>query len=67
MAARTTRRKICDQGESIMKDFARMLEHIKFLDELAGGQSEYINTNLPQLYVMIEGCMHVTEKFCDGL
>jgi len=67
MAARTTRRKIQDQGIKVAQDFARIIDHLKFLDDLAEGQSEYINNNLPQLFCMIEGCMHVTEKFIDGL
>lgn len=67
MAARTTRRKIKDQGIKVSRDFARIIDHLKFLDDLAGGQSEYINNNLPQLVCMIEGCMYVTENFLDGL
>lgn len=67
MAARTTRRKIQDQGVKVAQDFARIIDHLKFLDDLADGQSEYINNNLPQLVLMIEGCKHVTEGFLDGL
>ena len=67
MAQRTTRRKIKDQGGKILQDFARILEHLKFMDDLASGQSDYINENMPQLYCMIEGCMHVSENFINGL
>ena len=67
MAGRTIRRKIKDQGDKVAQDFARIIDHLKFLDDLAGGQSEYINTKLPQLVCMIEGCIHVTESFLSGL
>lgn len=67
MAPRTTRRKIQDQGDKVSQDFLRIIDHLKYLDDLAGGQSEYINNNLPQLICMIEGCKSVTESFLDGL
>ncbi len=67
MAQRTIRRKIRDQGVKVDQDFVRIIDHLKYLDDLSEGKSEYINSKLPQLILMIEGCRSVTELFLDGL
>lgn len=67
MAARTTRRKIKDVAGRINADLINVLEHMKYLSELADEQSEYINENLPGLVLMIQGTAEVMERFTNGL
>ena len=67
MAGRTTRRKIKDQGDKIMQDLTRVLEHLKFLSDLANEQSGYIKENLPGIVLMTEGFTEVMENFIGGL
>ena len=74
MAKRSTRNKIRFQATSAYEDSQTILElmkkfqlHIKGIDELADGQSRYIEANLPRIIVAFEMFVIGWQQFTDDL
>lgn len=61
MASRSTRNKIIFQGKKIKTSFRKLYEHSQYLDELANGESETINSQLPALVKLTK----ITEEYWD--
>jgi len=67
MAGRKTRTKIRYQADKLLKGFDRQFEHLRYLDEVNAGQSEYINQQLPMLVEAFESLRKAVEAFREGL
>ena len=67
MAQRTTRNKLRWQAEMAQSKVINALEHLRYLDELADGQSKYINDNLPLMVTPLTIYIQILEKFREGL
>jgi len=67
MASRSTRNKVRWQAKKILDNINRIYEHLKYIDELAQGQSEYINENLPRLVKLFDGVESIITQFYEGL
>lgn len=65
--SRTTRNKLRWQAEKIDEYLNKCQEHLQFLDELASGQSDYINNNLPVLVALFEEMRKTIASFRQGL
>ena len=67
MAERSTRNKIRWQARKMYDSTEHMLQRAKFLEELAGGRSEYINDTLPILVAAIVEMLNAFRRFEEGL
>lgn len=67
MAQRSTRNKIRHQASKALADIDRCLNHLQFLEELAGGQSDHINETLPAVVVMIAEVQKLLSEWRDTL
>lgn len=67
MASRSTRNKIRWQSDKAITNVVKIQDHLKYIDELAQGKSEYITTYLPSLVSAMEMAKKVLEKFREGL
>lgn len=67
MTARTTRNKLRFQAEKAIKRLDESLAHIQKLDEMAQGQSDYINENAPKLAILHEQYRKILVAFREGL
>jgi hypothetical protein len=63
MAQRMTRRKIRDQADKMRYNLRRVMENLQYMDDLAGGQSEYLNHMIPKLVLMLEGIDAIFKEF----
>lgn len=67
MAERTTRNKIRWQTKKILDKIEDIYEHLRYIDDLGGRQSEIINANLPELVQLTESFERVIRSFRDLL
>lgn len=67
MAARTTRSKIKHQAHQINMHIKKIYEHLKFMEELASGRSDYIESKLPIMTVLTKQYEDVLQKFFQDL
>jgi len=64
---RSTRNKIRSKARTLIEHFDKLYQDLKDIDDLAGGQSDYINENVPILYSFIKEIKRACERFADGL
>ncbi|GAJ18764.1 unnamed protein product [marine sediment metagenome] len=67
MTARTTRNKLRHQAEKVMNDLDRATAHLKYLDDLSGGESDYIQDSMPILVYHIGLMKDIIKRFREGL
>ncbi|GAG77218.1 unnamed protein product [marine sediment metagenome] len=67
MAERSTRNKIRWQARKMYDSTEHMLQRAKYLQELAGDRSEYINDTLPILVGAIVEMQKAFKTFEEGL
>ena len=67
MTARSTRNKLRHQAEKVMKDLDRCQSHLKYLSELSGGESKYIEKHMPNLVLYVEVMKDIMKSFREGL
>jgi len=67
VARRSTRNKVRYQANKAIGAMERALEHFQALDELCGGQSQPVNTILPQLTAMQVKIRDLTLEFRSKL
>lgn len=67
MAARSTRRKIKDHGERIIGCLHEVIGHLRSMEELANGGSEYIDSYIPVLVQSVVYLEDIMVKFAQGL
>jgi hypothetical protein len=67
MPKRSTRNKIRHQANQLLKDLDNCLLDLKYIDELAAGQSEIINQHLPIFVQFIVELQGSCSKFRDLL
>jgi len=67
MAARNTRNKLKFQAERIIERLVDCQGHLKFMDDLAEGQSEYLNQQIPILTTIFDGMINTVKIFREGL
>jgi len=67
MAERSTRNKIRWQAQKAIEKAEKVIEHLRYLDELAQGQSEYINHSLPPVVYLADGFVNILKRFREGL
>jgi len=67
MAKRSTRNKVKWQGDQALRNAEKILENLKFIDDLARDQSEYIDKCLPPLVGATEMVRNALAKFRQGL
>lgn len=67
MTARSTRNKMRLQAEKVMNDLDRCLGHLKYLTELSGGKSDYIEGYIGTLVMYLELMKKTMQRFREGL
>lgn len=67
MAQKSTRARIKWQADKIQSQLDRCLVHLKSIDELSQGRSDYINDWLPALTNMFDTQKSFIEDFQKGL
>ncbi|MBA7601416.1 hypothetical protein ES703_08489 [subsurface metagenome] len=67
MTARSTRNKMRHQAEKVMNDLDRCAGHLKFLSELSGGESKYVENYIGTLVVFLETMKQTVKSFREGL
>lgn len=67
MASRSTRNKVRWQAQKAIDHAEKILEHLKYLDELAEDRSDYICVALPVVVVGVTRLKESLEVFKDGL
>lgn len=67
MANRSTRNKLRWQAQKTAESLDRALEHLKYLDELAAGQSSYVNESLPLLVTGVTKVQEAVNIFREHL
>jgi hypothetical protein len=67
MASRSTRNKLRHQAERAAASCEKIQEHLRYLDDLANGQSQYINENLPSLVLITDNLQQLLLQFREGL
>lgn len=67
MNVRSTRNKIRYQGQMCVDTLDKLLEHLRYLDELSEGGSDYINEKLPVLVQATEAFKQALIAFREGL
>jgi len=67
MTARSTRNKMKWQAEMIMRDLVKVQRHLKLIDDLAEGNSEYIEKHLPNITTLVEYMAKIVKTFREGL
>jgi len=67
MAPRNTRNKLKFQTERIIERLNDCQVHLKYMDELADEQSDYLNSQLPMLATIFEGMVQTVKLFRQGL
>lgn len=67
MTNRSTRNKLRFQCGKILNDLDRAQGHLKYLDDLAEGESAYINQQLPNLVSLVENMKVIIIAFREGL
>jgi len=67
MAERSTRNKIRWQAQKAIEKAEKVIEHLHYLDELAGGGSEYINHSLPSVVYLAQSFVDILKRFREGL
>lgn len=67
MTGRKTRTKLRFQVTKIIEVLERVEGHLKYIDDLAEGQSEYINQQLPTLTFLLEEIIKTVKLFREGL
>jgi len=67
MTARHTRNKLKFQAERIMQKLTECQGHLKYMDELADEQSDYLNKQLPILTIILDGMVQTVKLFREGL
>lgn len=67
MAQRTTRNRLRYQLSKAVHDCDRIQEHLRTVDEIASGDSTYINKYLPDLVALVSHMQKVLDRFRDCL
>lgn len=67
MTARSTRNKLRFQAEKAVKRLDESLAHIKKLDEMAQGESDYINENVPKIVLLYAQFRQTLVAFREGM
>jgi len=67
MANRSRRNKLRYQADRVQTATNHVFEHLKYLDELADGESEYITDGIKLLVSALVEWEHGFERFKDGL
>lgn len=67
MANRSTRNKLRWQVGKVIEHLVKAQGHFQFLDEMAGGESSYINDNIPVLVDLIDEMIKTCNTFREGL
>lgn len=67
MAQRSTRNRIRWQAKKAAEKISQAIVHLQYLDELAFGQSPFINQNLPNLVVLLSEVEKLMIDFREGL
>lgn len=67
MASRSTRNKVRWQVDKAIRDAEKIIEHLAYVDQLAGGKSPYIDKMLPTMVILADTHLEVLLKFRSGL
>lgn len=67
LATRSMRNKLRWQAEMIEKGLIKCQGHLQFIDDMAEGQSSYINEYVPTLTVLLEEMIKTVNSFRQGL
>ena len=67
MASRSTRNKLRYKAKKLIDCVDTIESYLQEIDNLAQGQSEYINRMMPDLLVLCEGARSIFRQFRDGL
>ena len=67
MTQRSTRNKMRFQMEKVVAHLDRTFKHLQYIEELAGGQSPFINETLPFLVAAIEELKKGCNRFRESL
>ena len=67
MAGRSKRTKVKFQADKAIAKCNGIQEHLKYIDEVANGESEYINITIPILVSSTEMLKEALGKLRDGL
>lgn len=67
MTTRSTRNKLRHQAEKVMSDLDRCQGHLRYLSELSGGESKYIEKNMPGLVLYVNVMKDIMKSFREGL
>lgn len=67
MTRRSTRNKLRHQAAKAINDCDRILNHLQMLDDMANGESPYINKHMPDLVALVSHMANVLGRFRDGL
>ena len=67
MAARSTRNKVKWQADKALRNAEHILEHLKFIDDMAKDRSNFIKGSLPVLVGATEMLRNALAKFRQGL
>lgn len=66
MASRSTRNKLKSQGQSVLDDLERAMNHLVQIAALADDRSEYIDKHLPILITYLEMVTKAVKQFREG-
>ncbi|GAH94350.1 unnamed protein product [marine sediment metagenome] len=67
MTTRSTRNKLRHQAEKVMNDLDRCQGHLRYLSELSGGESPYIEKHMPDIVLMVDVLKKIIKQFREGL
>lgn len=67
MSTRSTRNKLRWQVGKVIEHLVKAQGHFQFLDEMAEGESPYINDNIPLLVELIDEMIKTCNTFREGL
>ena len=67
MTSRSVRNKLRWQAEKMEQNLIKCQGHLKFIDDMAEGQSDYINQYVPTLTVLLEEMIKTVNSFRQGL
>lgn len=66
MASRSTRNKLKSQGQSVLDDLERAMNHLVQIAALADDRSEYIDKHLHILITYLEMVTKAVKQFREG-
>jgi len=67
LTARSTRNKIRWQAHKMIEKVDGMMEHLRYMDELAEGRSEVIEKHTPIIVTFLEELKKYLERFRNEL